>query len=186
MHAGRHGCAWGQEVKAEQCRVLHPSTPSPSLQPHPSLLLASGTGTLRVYGAEVLLELLLLQLQVPRRHQGRAKALREERGGEGRSTTRSSPFPAPPQPWPINRPTPTTHCPRPHRCPRGENAVEHVASKSHADHQISGIAGGGAMGGGGEQRISQALVIQPDPLPDPQTPPSLGPSQQSPLRGPCP
>lgn len=39
------------------------------------------------------------------------------------------------------------------------------------------------MVGGGEQRISQALVIQPDPLPDPQTPPRLGPSQQSPAEG---
>lgn len=80
MRAGRPGCAWGQEVRDQQCRVLPPPQLPPGPRSHPLLLLAGGAGTLGVYGAEVLLKMLLLQLQVPGGHQGRAKALGEERG----------------------------------------------------------------------------------------------------------
>lgn len=161
----------GQEVRAQQSQVRPPPCPSPASSLRPPLLLAGGTGTLWVYGAEVFLILLLLQLQVPRGHQGGAKALGDgQRGGEGCQPgcppTHLTPTLAPPIPrWPFP-------CQGPHRRPCGEDAVEHVASESHADHQIGGIARGGAVGEG--SREPQALVTHPKPrhptltLPAPQ------------------
>lgn len=62
-------------------------------------------------------------------------------------------WPHPHLPTPATPPAPSAPCPGPHRSPRGKDAVEHVTSKSHADHQISGIAGGRVMEGR-EQRTS--------------------------------
>lgn len=60
---------------------------------------------------------------------------------------------------PPGRTPPSAPCPGPHRRPRGEDAVEHVTSKSHADHQISGVAGGEGHGGG--SREPHAPVAHP-------------------------
>ena len=125
-----------------------PPPPGPPLP----LLLAGGTGTLGVYGPEVFLILFLLQLQVPGGHQGRAKALWGAGGVGGDREwvnqvfilTGPTPTSTPPGP------PPSAPCPGPHRRPGGEDAVEHVTSESHADHQISGIAGGRATGEGAE------------------------------------
>ena len=73
-----------------------PPCPPPAPRLRPPLLLAGGTGTLWVYGAEVFLILFLLQLQVPRGHQGRAKALGVDRG-RGRWVNQVFPPPWPPQ-----------------------------------------------------------------------------------------
>lgn len=89
---------------------------------------------------------------------------------------------------PHPAPTPSAPCPGPHRRPRGEDAVEHVTSESHADHQISGIAEGTAVAGG--SRGPRALLTHsglPPPCRHPDSPDMGPPSPRATPRGkPCP
>lgn len=91
----------------------------------------------------------------PKRSQSAGGGVEEGKGGQpGLHPHRPRPHLSLPNPQPPSAP-----CPGPHRCPRGEDTVEHVTSKSHADHQISGIAGRRATGGG--SREPHALVTHP-------------------------
>lgn len=77
-----------------------------------------------------------------------------KRWGQGKSRSRGAQTPSPSSPLPGT-----------HRCPCGVYTVEHVTSKSHANHQVGGIAGCSHGRKGEAVHLKRGLPRAPSILP---------------------
>ena len=86
-------------------------------------------------------------------------------GREGGGVNQVFPCLASPHLSPAPESLPSSSSAPAHRCPCREDTVNHIASESHTDHQIGGIAGGagGTYMVGVGSREPQALITRPGP-----------------------